>query len=279
MLQGPWLPDPRRPQKMRRSWLYAFLDDHSRLCLHGRFSFKGDLPALELVFRRSLQKYGVPRRVYYDNGAVYHPEHMRHIVACLGIEGITFTRPRQDRGLQPTRDVRLHRRGVCREDQDDGRAERGVGRLDGRRLQPRRARRDLRGAAYPVASAARGHPVCGRGPAPAGLPLAGDPHAGQGGCLLALRHRVPGGAQAGQARGRGALRPGEPRAGRGVGRREARRARATVRGGAASPCPGGRRAHHRPAAGERELARTPRRQATQGELHRADAADARRSPR
>lgn len=29
MLHGPWLPDPRRPKKMRRSWLYAFLDDHS----------------------------------------------------------------------------------------------------------------------------------------------------------------------------------------------------------------------------------------------------------
>lgn len=98
MLQGPWLPDPRRPKKMRRSWLYAFLDDHSRLCLHGRFSFKGDLPALELVFRRSLQKHGVPRRVYYDNGAVYRSEHMRHIVACLGIEGITFTQVRRPMG-------------------------------------------------------------------------------------------------------------------------------------------------------------------------------------
>lgn len=104
MLQGPWLPDPRRPKKARRSWLYAFLDDHSRLCLHGRFSFKGDLPALELVFRRSLQKYGVPRRVYYDNGAVYRSEHMRHVVACLGIEGITFTQVRR-----PSLQDELHR--------------------------------------------------------------------------------------------------------------------------------------------------------------------------
>lgn len=66
MLAGPMLPDPERPGETRRAWLYAFLDDHSRMLLHGRFSFKGDLPALELVFRRSLQKYGVPRRVYYD---------------------------------------------------------------------------------------------------------------------------------------------------------------------------------------------------------------------
>ena len=92
MLAGPWLPDPERPGKTRRAYLYAFLDDHSRLVLHGRWSFKGDLPALELVFRRSLQKYGVPKRVYYDNGATYRSGHMRQIVAEIGIHGIVFTR-------------------------------------------------------------------------------------------------------------------------------------------------------------------------------------------
>ncbi len=98
MLQGPWLPDPSKPRKMRKSWLYAFLDDHSRLCLHGRFSFKGDLPALELVFRRSMQKHGIPVTCYYDNGAVYRSEHMRQIVACAGIHGLTFTQVRRPMG-------------------------------------------------------------------------------------------------------------------------------------------------------------------------------------
>lgn len=92
LLAGPWLPDPDRPDKMRRAYLYAFLDDHSRLVLHGRWSFKEDLPALELVFRRALQKYGVPKRVYYDNGATYRSHHMRQIVAEIGIHAIVFTR-------------------------------------------------------------------------------------------------------------------------------------------------------------------------------------------
>ena len=92
MLVGPWLPDPQRPGKNRRAYLYAFIDDHSRRILHGRFSFKGDLPALELVFRRCLQKYGVPRRVYYDNGATYRSRHMKQIVAEVGIHPIVFTR-------------------------------------------------------------------------------------------------------------------------------------------------------------------------------------------
>lgn len=91
MVDGPWLPDPAKPGSMRKSYLYTFLDDHSRFCLHGRFSFKGDSPALELVFRRSLQKYGVPTRVYYDNGSTYTSHHMKHIVACMGIQPILFT--------------------------------------------------------------------------------------------------------------------------------------------------------------------------------------------
>jgi putative transposase len=98
MLVGPWLPDPERPGKVRRAYLYAFLDDHSRLILHGRFSFRGDLPALELVFRRCLQKWGKPRRCYYDNGQVYRSGHMRHIVAALGLHALVFTKVKRPQG-------------------------------------------------------------------------------------------------------------------------------------------------------------------------------------
>lgn len=98
LLVGPWLPDPDRPGKMRRAVLYAFLDDHSRLLLHGRFSFREHLPALELVFRRALQRWGVPRRVYYDNALVYHAVHMRAVVATLGLHRIVYTRPHRPMG-------------------------------------------------------------------------------------------------------------------------------------------------------------------------------------
>lgn len=98
MLVGPWLPDPDRPGKVRRCYLYAFLDDHSRMLLAGRFFFKGDLPALELVFRTALRKFGRPDRVYYDNGKVYRSDHMRSIVATIGTQGITFTHVRRPMG-------------------------------------------------------------------------------------------------------------------------------------------------------------------------------------
>ena len=73
MLAGPWLPDPNNPGKVRRAWLSAFMDDHSRLLLHGRFDFKQDLPSLEMVFRRSLQKWGLVSRVYVTMGPFIGP--------------------------------------------------------------------------------------------------------------------------------------------------------------------------------------------------------------
>jgi len=100
MLHGPWLPDPERPGKVRRAKLYAFLDDHSRLLLDGRFSFSEKLPHLELVMRRALQKYGVPHRLYYDNGLVYRSTHMRRIVAELDIYRVRGRdHAREDRSL------------------------------------------------------------------------------------------------------------------------------------------------------------------------------------
>lgn len=98
MLAGPWLPDPDKPGKVRRTWLYAFIDDHSRLLLAGRFAFKGDLPALELVFRQALRRHGVPARVYYDNGATYRSGHMQQVVAALGIHRMVFTTPYRPQG-------------------------------------------------------------------------------------------------------------------------------------------------------------------------------------
>jgi putative transposase len=98
MLTGPWLPDPARPGKNRRTYMYAFLDDASRLVPYGRFFFKGDLPALELVMKRSIQRYGVPRTCYYDNGKVFRSNKMAKICAALGMHRTKFTTPYRPMG-------------------------------------------------------------------------------------------------------------------------------------------------------------------------------------
>lgn len=98
MLAGPYLPDPARPGKQRRAWLHAWLDDHSRLLLAGRWSFNSDLPTLELAFREALRRCGLPRRVYYDNGGPYRSHHMKQIVAVLSNQRPIYTPPRRPEG-------------------------------------------------------------------------------------------------------------------------------------------------------------------------------------
>lgn len=96
-LKGPWLPDPKNPRRKRRASLYAFIDDCSRFLLYGRFFFIGDLPALELTFKRAMQRYGIPKKVYYDNALVYHADHMQVVCAEFRIEA-QFTQPYRPEG-------------------------------------------------------------------------------------------------------------------------------------------------------------------------------------
>lgn len=82
---GPWLPDPDREGKRRQAWIFAFLDDYSRLIVGSRWSFRQDQPTMELVLRRALQRHGKPGRIYTDNGSVYRARHMARICGDLGI--------------------------------------------------------------------------------------------------------------------------------------------------------------------------------------------------
>lgn len=93
---GPWLPDPSRPGKRRQAWLFAFLDDHSRLCVGSRWDFRQDQPTMELVFRRSLQRHGKPKRVYTDNGSVYRARHMAQVCGTLDIAVVFCTEYRPE---------------------------------------------------------------------------------------------------------------------------------------------------------------------------------------
>ena len=98
MMSGPWLPDPERPGKQRQAWLHAWLDDHSRLLLAGRWAFKQDLHTLEVTFREALRRCGRPRRVYYDNGGPYRSKHMAQVVAVLSSKEPIFTQPYRPEG-------------------------------------------------------------------------------------------------------------------------------------------------------------------------------------
>lgn len=87
-LAGPWLPDPERPGKKRRTTLFAFLDDHSRLVPYAAFFFDGALPRMERVFKVGMLRRGVPKAVYLDNGKVYSSKQFDTACALLGIRRI-----------------------------------------------------------------------------------------------------------------------------------------------------------------------------------------------
>ncbi|MCW5869062.1 MAG: transposase [Candidatus Eremiobacteraeota bacterium] len=94
--QGDWtqgfpILDPSSPNKPRLCHLHAFLDDQSRYIVHAEFYFRQNLPCLEDCFRKAIVSGGVPERVYWDNGAVYHSRQIKLIAARLKTEVIFAT--------------------------------------------------------------------------------------------------------------------------------------------------------------------------------------------
>ncbi len=79
------LPDPEDPKKMRKTYLLAFLDDATRVVVHGEFYFHQRLPILEDCFRKTLLSYGVCEAVYLDNGKIFISKWFRAACAHLGI--------------------------------------------------------------------------------------------------------------------------------------------------------------------------------------------------
>lgn len=91
-LHGPYLPDPNNPTKKIRTQLLAWLDDRSRVITHAQFFFEAKLPNLEHCLRKAIQKMGLPKKIYVDNGQIYSAKHLSAICAHLGIR-LMFARP------------------------------------------------------------------------------------------------------------------------------------------------------------------------------------------
>jgi transposase InsO family protein len=89
IMYGPWLPDPRQPEKTKRTYLVAFIDDRSRLAPHAEFYWDERYPRLENTLRKAVLRRGLPRIIYVDNGAVYSTRKLDAICASLGIRKIS----------------------------------------------------------------------------------------------------------------------------------------------------------------------------------------------
>jgi len=90
-MDGPLLPDPANPDRQRQTFLFAFLDDHSRLVPHAQFYWNEQLPRLEDCLKRAILRYGRPLALYVDQGKVYTSKQLDTICATLGIQRILGT--------------------------------------------------------------------------------------------------------------------------------------------------------------------------------------------
>lgn len=93
---GPYLPIGTKGA-MERVYLVTFIDDATRLVLHGEFYPVMDQAVVEDCFRRAVQKYGVPEAVYFDNGKQYRTTWMRRTCSKLGIR-LLYAKPYSPEG-------------------------------------------------------------------------------------------------------------------------------------------------------------------------------------
>jgi len=82
------LPDPEHPGRRRQTKLILWIDDFSRYPLFGRYYFDETLPHLEETFRQAVLRYGLPQRLYCDNGTNYLAKHFTFLTHTLGVRKI-----------------------------------------------------------------------------------------------------------------------------------------------------------------------------------------------
>lgn len=71
--------------KKYKTYLILFLDDASQMVVGFDFFFQDTAIHMQQVFKKAITKYGVPKRLYVDNGAPYRNEQLQLICAALGV--------------------------------------------------------------------------------------------------------------------------------------------------------------------------------------------------
>jgi putative transposase len=95
MLFGPYV--QRVGGGRMQAFLYAILDDASRLLPHAQFYTHQGLDAFLDCLRQAVAARGLPTRLYVDNAKVYRSQQLARIAASIGIL-ITHTPPYQPEG-------------------------------------------------------------------------------------------------------------------------------------------------------------------------------------
>jgi putative transposase len=81
----------------RKTYLFCFIDDHSRAVMGARWAFHEDVVRLAAALRPALAVRGVPGHVYVDNGSAFVDAWLLRACAVLGIK-LVHSRPRRPQG-------------------------------------------------------------------------------------------------------------------------------------------------------------------------------------
>lgn len=90
-------PQVKVGEKLRKAYLIALLDDHSRLIVQGQFYLSEGLACFLDAFEKGLLKRGLPRKLYVDNGSAFRSHQLNYICASLGI-ALIHARPYKPQG-------------------------------------------------------------------------------------------------------------------------------------------------------------------------------------
>ena len=90
-------PKVRRGTRFQKSYLHAIIDDATRYVVAARFHLAEDTRAMLSDLMLAVRRFGVPKRLYTDNGAAFRSRHLRMAAAKLGVS-LPHTPPYTPRG-------------------------------------------------------------------------------------------------------------------------------------------------------------------------------------
>ena len=83
--------------KLKKAFMFAIIDDHSRLIVHAQFYLHENVECFLDCFKQALVKRGLPRKLYTDNGAYFHSHKLKYGCAGLGI-ALIYAKPYRPQG-------------------------------------------------------------------------------------------------------------------------------------------------------------------------------------
>lgn len=73
-------------KEKKKTYLFSFIDDYSRIIPHAQYYYDEKLPRLEDCLKKAILKRGIPQKIYADNGKIFISNHLKRICAELEIK-------------------------------------------------------------------------------------------------------------------------------------------------------------------------------------------------